>query len=228
MCGTARGATVDAAGCPRDSDSDGILDGLDMCPDTDPRTLINEDGCPYDSDGDGLLEGIDQCPATPRGQSWTKRAAGSIRTETVWRTGWTSARTRARRPKSTNPGAPGSREEKSCCPRSGSGSGARSSPGSSPALNEVAETLKQNPDVTVEIGGHTDNEGPARLNRTISLERAEQVKHYLAARRGVPTARMATKGYGEVHPIASNRYAEGRAQNRRIELEILPPPDGEI
>jgi OOP family OmpA-OmpF porin len=192
---TARGATVDAAGCPRDSDSDGILDGLDMCPDTDPQTLINEDGCPYDSDGDGVADGLDKCPDTS-GEAEADESGCS----------WVQKR-----------------EIVLPTIRFGVGS-SMLAPGSSPALNEVADILKQNPDVMIEIGAHTDNEGPARLNRNISLERAEEVKRYLAAR-GVPMARMVTKGYGEVHPIASNRHAEGRAQNRRIEIRVLPPPD---
>jgi outer membrane protein OmpA-like peptidoglycan-associated protein len=221
--GTVLDATIDGAGCPRDSDSDGILDGLDMCPETDPRTLINEEGCPYDSDGDGVFDGIDECPATP---------AGAVVDETGCRvdTDGDGVADGLDKCPDTNPEAEA--DESGCSwvqkgeivlptIRFGVGS-ANLAPGSSPALNEVAEILKQNPDVMVEIGGHTDNEGPARLNRKISLERAEEVKRYLAAR-GVPMARMVTKGYGEVHPIASNRHAEGRALNRRIELKILPP-----
>lgn len=224
--GTARGATVDGAGCPRDSDSDGILDGLDMCPDTDPRTPANEEGCPCDSDGDGVFDGPDSCPATP---------VGALVDETGCRvdTDGDGVADGLDKCPDTNPEAEA--DESGCSwvqrgeivltpLRFGVGS-ANLAPGSSPALNEVAEVLKRNPDVTVEIGGHTDNEGPARLNREISLERAEEVKRYLAAR-GVPTARMVTKGYGEVHPIASNRHAEGRAQNRRIEFKILPPLAG--
>jgi len=220
---TARGATVDAAGCPRDSDADGILDGLDMCPDTDPRALINEDGCPYDSDGDGLLEGIDQCPATPQ---------GAVVDETGCRVDTDGDGVADGLDKCPDTSLEAEADESGCSRvqrgeislstiRFGVGS-AKLAPGSSPALNEVAEILRQNPNVTVEIGGHTDNEGPARLNRKISLERAEEVKRYLAVQ-GVPSAQMVTKGYGEVHPIASNRYADGRAENRRIEFKILSP-----
>jgi OOP family OmpA-OmpF porin len=89
-------------------------------------------------------------------------------------------------------------------------------------LNEVAEILRENPHITVEIGGHTDTTGPSKRNRAISLRRAEQVKQYLISQ-GVPASRMTTKGYGEVHPIASNRHADGRAENRRIEFKVLAP-----
>lgn len=223
---TARGATVDGAGCPRDSDADGILDGLDMCPDTDPRALINEDGCPYDSDGDGLLEGMDKCPATPMGAVVDERGCRVDKDGDGVADGLDKCPDTSMEAEVDESGCSWVQKGEIVLPMIRFGAGnANLTPESSPALNEVAEILKQNPDVTVEIGGHTDNEGPARLNREISLERAEEVKRYLAAR-GVPTARMVTKGYGEVHPIASNRHAEGRAQNRRIELKVLPPSDG--
>ena len=220
---TARGATVDGAGCPRDSDADGILDGLDTCPDTDPRTPANGEGCPYDSDGDGIFEGIDECPATPQGAVVDERGCRVDTDGDGVADGLDKCPDTSPEAEVDETGCSWVQKGEIVLPtiRFGAGS-ANLAPGSSPALNEVAEILKQNPDVTVEIGGHTDNEGPARLNRKISLERAEEVKRYLAAR-GVPTARMITKGYGEVYPIASNRHAEGRAENRRIEFKILPP-----
>jgi OOP family OmpA-OmpF porin len=221
--GTPQGATVDTAGCPRDSDGDGILDGLDICPDTNPAALINADGCPYDTDGDGHLDGIDQCPATPMGAVVDPRGC---------------------QVDSDGDGVPDGLDE---CPdtsldnatdtagcsavqrgdfelptirfRLGS---TKITKGSSQALDKVASILRQNPDITVEIGGHTDTMGKASVNRAISLNRAEEVKQYLASQ-GVPASQMVTKGYGEVHPIASNRYATGRALNRRIEFRILPP-----
>ncbi len=64
---TPRGATVDASGCPMDSDGDGVYDGLDQCPNTPAGATVDSRGCPTDSDGDGVYDGIDQCPNTPRG-----------------------------------------------------------------------------------------------------------------------------------------------------------------
>ena len=190
---TARGATVDTAGCPRDSDGDGLLDGLDMCPDTDSRALVNEVGCPYDLDGNGVADGLDKCPHT------------SLEHE------------------SDESGCSRVQREEFALPtiRFGFGS-TQIKPGSSPALDEVARIIKLTPDLIVEIGGHTDTEGPAKANRAISLRRAEEVKAYLLSL-GVPASQLTTKGYGEVHPIASNRDAEGRAKNRRIEFKVLVP-----
>jgi OOP family OmpA-OmpF porin len=219
---TARGATVDAAGCPADSDTDGILDGLDMCPDTDPRALVNADGCPYDSDGDGLFDGIDQCPATPTGAVVDERGCPVDTDGDGVADGLDACPETSLDDEADESGCSWVQRGEIVLPtiRFGVGS-AQLAPGSSPALNEVAEILKQNPDVSVEIGGHTDNEGSARLNRKVSLERAEAVKAYLVSQ-GVAASRMVTKGYGEVHPIATNRYAEGRAENRRIEFKVLP------
>jgi OOP family OmpA-OmpF porin len=64
---TPRGATVDQWGCPSDSDGDGVYDGIDRCPDTPRGATVDQWGCPSDSDGDGVYDGIDRCPDTPRG-----------------------------------------------------------------------------------------------------------------------------------------------------------------
>ena len=157
-----------------------------MCPDTDPRTQINEEGCPYDSDGDGIFEGIDECPATPQGAVVDERGCRVDTDGDGVADGLDKCPDTSPEAEVDETGCSWVQKGKIVLPtiRFGAGS-ANLAPGSSPALNEVAEILKQNPDVTVEIGGHTDNEGPARLNRKISLERADEVKRYLAAR-GVP------------------------------------------
>ena len=84
-------------------------------------------------------------------------------------------------------------------------------------LDEAARVLSENPAVSVEIGGHTDNLGDATSNRALSQQRADTVKAYLA-NKGIAADRMTTKGYGPDQPITSNATAAGRAQNRRIEF----------
>src|SRR5439155_1248670 len=64
---TPAGATVDANGCPYDSDGDKVFDGIDRCPDTVPGTPVDATGCPADSDKDGVPDSLDKCPNTPSG-----------------------------------------------------------------------------------------------------------------------------------------------------------------
>lgn len=86
-----------------------------------------------------------------------------------------------------------------------------------PILDEAAEILKSNPDVTVEVRGYTDSRGSDGYNMRLSERRAQTVKNYLVSR-GVPASRLVTRGYGESDPVATNETAAGRAQNRRVEL----------
>lgn len=90
-------------------------------------------------------------------------------------------------------------------------------PESRDILGDVAQSLVANPEVTVEVAGHTDNTGPRALNDSLSLARAESVKAYLVEH-GVEAGRMEVHGYAWDQPVASNKTASGRAQNRRVEL----------
>ncbi len=93
-------------------------------------------------------------------------------------------------------------------------------PGSEENLNEVVEFMKDNPNVTIEVSGHTDNQGRADLNLLLSKDRAASVKKYLVSN-GIDTARVEDKGYGGTKPIASNAIEEERMKNRRVEFTIL-------
>lgn len=88
------------------------------------------------------------------------------------------------------------------------------------SLNALIEFLNEYPNVRVEIGGHTDNVGSAAINKRISQERALSVAEYVIAQ-GVPAHRVVSKGYGFDKPKASNRTAQGRAQNRRVDFTII-------
>ncbi len=89
-----------------------------------------------------------------------------------------------------------------------------------PILDRVAEVLKENPNVKVEIQGHTDSVGPEDYNLRLSQARAEAVRQYLISK-GISPDRLIAKGYGEMMPIADNRTREGRAKNRRIEFVVI-------
>jgi len=87
-------------------------------------------------------------------------------------------------------------------------------------LDRAAETLKNNPLLRVEVGGHTDSSGAAAYNQQLSQKRANTVRNYLLLR-GAKSDRLSARGYGEQQPIADNGSAAGRAANRRVELKIL-------
>ena len=84
-------------------------------------------------------------------------------------------------------------------------------------LDEVAATLNENPNIRVEVAGHTDNTGGRALNERLSRARAESVKNYLVTK-GVSADRMTTAGYAWDRPVAPNTTRAGRALNRRTEL----------
>lgn len=93
-------------------------------------------------------------------------------------------------------------------------------PESFPELNRTAEFLKNNPSVTIEVAGHTDNVGSEGFNQKLSQNRAQSVADYVASQ-GVDKSRMTVMGYGLSRPIAFNTDEEGRAMNRRVEFKIL-------
>lgn len=86
-------------------------------------------------------------------------------------------------------------------------------------LNRLVEIMKKNPDLEIEIGGHTDNVGEEDYNMNLSNKRAKAVYTYLVGR-GVDKARITAVGYGEAKPIEKNDTPEGRQKNRRVELTI--------
>ncbi|BAK64992.1 MULTISPECIES: OmpA family protein [Sphingobium] len=94
-----------------------------------------------------------------------------------------------------------------------------------PTLNEVAATLAEYPKTMIDVLGHTDSDGTEAYNQALSERRAQSVADYLASH-GVARVRVATMGYGETRPIASNETPEGKAQNRRVEIKIVPAVEG--
>ena len=93
-------------------------------------------------------------------------------------------------------------------------------PESFAALNKLVNLLRENPNVRIEVAGHTDNTGSATTNKTLSKNRALTVRNYLISQ-GIVGERVEYNGYGPDRPIAPNNTEEGRAANRRVEIEIL-------
>jgi len=90
-----------------------------------------------------------------------------------------------------------------------------------PTLDQIAQTLASYPSTYVDIHGHTDPSGGDRINIPLSQNRAQSVANYLSSR-GVTAARIAAQGHGSSQPIANNSTEAGRAQNRRVDIRIIP------
>jgi outer membrane protein OmpA-like peptidoglycan-associated protein len=90
-----------------------------------------------------------------------------------------------------------------------------------PVLNDVASTLAEYNQTVVEVAGHTDSVGSDAYNQELSVRRANSVAAYLASH-GVMQQRLITVGAGESRPVASNDTEGGRAQNRRVEITLVP------
>ncbi len=221
--GTMTGARVDAQGCPTDSDRDGVPDGPDQCPNTPAGATVDTTGCPVDSDHDGVADGIDKCPNTP--PRTEVDSAGCQRASDADGDGIDDTKDKC-------PGtAAGTRVDAAGCPilfteaktpvvlRGVTFETGRSAlkPDSYTILDIVAASLVANPDIKIEIGGHTDATGASATNLRLSQARADAVRAYLASK-GVAPERMVAKGYGPSQPVAPNTTATGRAQNRRVEL----------
>lgn len=87
-------------------------------------------------------------------------------------------------------------------------------------LNRVVDMMDENPDVKIELSGHTDNQGSSKLNLQLSQERVDMVEQYLIEH-GINNKRIKGKGYGGTRPVASNASEETRKLNRRVEIKIL-------
>jgi outer membrane protein OmpA-like peptidoglycan-associated protein len=223
---TPAAAVVDSRGCPSDADGDRVPDGIDQCPNTEFEMRVDATGCPVDSDGDGVPEAADRCPATPPGSDVDPLGCPRIKD-----TDGDGVQDPQDRCPAT---ATGTHVDGSGCPvlftpertavvlrgvnfESGL---ATLRPESFAVLDQVAASLVANPDIRIEIGGHTDNTGNPATNLQLSQQRAITVQQYLASK-GVSRFHMAARGYGSTRPVATNATPAGRGQNRRVELRRI-------
>jgi outer membrane protein OmpA-like peptidoglycan-associated protein len=227
---TEKGWPVDAKGCPKDSDGDGVPDAKDKCADTPAGAKVDDQGCPTDADGDGVFDGLDRCPDTPAGVKVD--ASGCPRDSDG--DGVDDARDKCPdTPAGTPVDADGCPQAPKAAPLFEEGrkelvlqgvnfetNKAVLTPDSLAVLDRVAASLHDWPEIRVEIGGHTDSQASNAYNLKLSDSRAKAVRDYLVSK-GIDGSRMTAKGYGESKPIADNNTKEGRAQNRRVELKRL-------
>lgn len=200
-------------GCP-DSDGDGIQDSEDQCPNV-AGTL---NGCP-DQDGDGIKDSEDACPSVAGTLNGCPDSDGDgIRDQddTCPQAAGIAA----------NNGCPEVKEEviealelavKNIQFNSGSDVLKASSYAS---LDQVAELMKENTTFGLKMSGYTDNTGNVDKNLELSKRRANAAMAYLVGH-GVSQSRLTADGFGIASPVADNNTREGRAANRRVELEIV-------
>jgi len=216
---TPAGRKVNAQGCELDSDGDGVLDAMDKCPGTPAGAQVNADGCELDGDGDGVVDRLDQCPTTPAGRKVNSQGCemdhdGDGVVDDLDQCPTTPAGDKV--------------DDKGCSlPKVITLNGVNFDndlsnlrPDAVAVLEGVVTTLKDNPDLRVEIGGHTDSRNSDWYNLGLGERRAKAVMHYLTSH-GVDAGRLTVKSYGESSPVADNENEEGRMQNRRVELKIL-------
>ncbi|MCI2229194.1 OmpA family protein [Polaribacter sp. MSW13] len=192
---TPAGVMVYGNGKAVDSDKDGLADYKDKCP-LEYGPISNE-GCPLniDSDGDGVMDGKDLCPTTPG----TIENRGCPKQE-------------AAKPDNINQQIAllatsiyfdtNSDKIKSI---------------SLSNIDKIVSLMKKVPNVKFVIEGHTDNRNSDRYNLYLSQRRAASVRKYMI-RQGIPADRLQSKGYGESRPKFSNENAGGRQLNRRVEI----------
>lgn len=191
---------VDAAGCPVDKDKDGVPDYLDQCFGTEAGVVVDAKGCAMDTDDDGVLDHRDRCPGTPRGMKVNETGCPLTKpTESAEIT------------------ADGTWLYKGIQFESNRWT---LKPGSYAVMDEIAEGLKIDPTLYVEIQGHSDSRGNRQYNISLSLKRAQAVRNYLI-HKGISKERITAKGYGPDRPIDTNETAAGRSNNRRVELKLI-------
>jgi len=175
-----------------DGDGDGVEDSKDKCPGTPKGAPVDAVGCEFDSDGDGVVDSRDQCPGTPAG----------VKVDSI--------------------GCPPEIVLEKVYFKFDS---AELAPNAESVLDEnitkgQSVKLLQNPDIRIEVAGHTDSVGNDAYNLALSERRANTVRDYLI-KKGVPADRLTAKGYGETEPVADNSTEEGRSLNRRVGLRII-------
>ncbi len=183
-------------GCP-DSDKDGVADNDDACP--QEAGVKENKGCPWpDTDGDGILDKDDACPSVAGVKE--EKGCPAKPKEVITQEAKAQLDTFA----------------KAIYFNSAKDS---FKPGVTTKLDQIVEIMKQYPNAKFSVEGHTDSDGDAKLNLKLSEKRANAVKNYLEGK-GI-IGRLVSVGYGEEKPVADNKTAAGKAENRRVEVNLV-------
>ena len=177
-------------GCP-DTDGDGVEDRNDKCPTL--AGAIAGEGCP-DTDGDGVFNNIDKCPDVAGAVA--NKGCPEIKKEVIQKIALAAKGINFETGKAVITAS------------------------SFKSLDDLVTLLNSYPGASVEIQGHTDNNGTPESNKTLSQDRANSVKRYLSAG-GVSEARMTAIGYGQELPLADNKTEAGKTKNRRVDFKLV-------
>lgn len=173
---------------PADADNDGVPDEADKCANTPAGVQVNADGCPLDGDKDGVVDYLDKCPTTAELVVVDASGCDKVLTEAI------SLELKV----NFDSGKAIVKDEYKG------------------EIEKAAAVMKQYPSAYMEIQGHTDSSGRAAANNALSQQRADAVRAVLVNEFGVAGDHITAKGYGSSQPIADNKTAEGRTQNRRV------------
>ena len=226
---TPLGIKVDERGCEMDSDGDGVFDSKDECPGTPAGRVVDERGCELpstqlaakgecepDSDKDGVFDSKDECPNTPP-EVIVNRQGCEIDCD-----------------------EDGVVDSKDLCPRTPKGFKVDMNgcpltarleahfPTDEYAVSDdivdelrnFAQFLKENTQYNAILTGHTDSSGNEEKNKILSQNRANSIKDALVEL-GIEASRLTAIGKASTEPVATNATVEGRAQNRRTEVELI-------
>jgi OmpA-OmpF porin, OOP family len=223
----------DDDGCPDDpdTDGDGLPDSVDQCilEPEDKDNYLDEDGCPdIDNDLDGIPDTADKCPNDPEDPDGYEDEDGCPDLD--------NDKDKVPDVKDQCPNEPGSEtQEPLGCPTKPAlvvvtdcevkitqqihfeYNKAVIRPESYPVLDAVVDVLNKNPDIKIEVQGHTDNRGSAKYNKGLSDRRSGSVMKYLVSH-GVTASRLTSHGYGFERPLVPNTSPQNMALNRRVQF----------
>lgn len=220
-CPNAAG-TAENGGCP-DTDGDGIVDKDDSCPEV--AGLASLSGCP-DADGDGVTDNIDGCPnvsgpAANSGCPYTDKDNDGVldKDDKCPEVAGVVANNGCPEVKKVTQEVQKKLNDYAKTILFDTGRSTIKAQ-SEAVLRDIVGILNEYPEARFTIDGHTDSVGSAASNQRLSDSRAASVKNFLI-NGGVSSSRLTSKGYGEVSPISPNTTKAGRANNRRVEINLV-------
>lgn len=203
---------------PDDSDSDGVIDPSDKCPNTPAGVAVDKDGCPLDADKDGVPDYRDKCPGTPAGVSVDKDGCPPVKKVVIL----------ASEPKEKVKAAAIAPAvvvlafediyfdfDKSTL-----------TPEAKAIMKEDIQILKENPNAKIRIAGYASASGTEEYNQQLSEKRADAVRTYLVSEGLIEADRLSTIGYGETEPAVyeaspKNLTSDAAAANMRVLFEVV-------